>query len=184
MQQVFFGMKRVMYNLRRKFWDELRKCWIPATPAQYEVLRILQAYEECGVPRFKLVRLLGVSGPVVSRMLRALESVGLIERKRAERDRRSIIVTLTSFGFGAIYGWNPKEPKDFQQWMDARIRETFTSSQERADIELDLLGRYLWRARYNAEDTSPRLNPFTCGDVLSLRGWITLPPPPPLVFAA
>ena len=185
MQRVYFGMKRVMYLLRRRFWKRLRKCQIPVTPAQYEVLRILDAHDhEHGMARFALVRLLGVSGPVVSRMLGVLEERGLIERKAHERDKRAVIVTLTPFGAEATYGWNAKGP-EFPEWMDRRIRKSFTSSKERANVELDLLERYLWRARYKNKETSPRLDPFKRGDVLGFwGGWLTIPPPPPLAFAA
>ena len=182
MQRVFFSMKRVMYKLRRKFGKELRRHVIPATPAQYEVLRILGAYEY-GLARFVLVRMLGVSGPVVSRMLGVLEERGLIRRTRPGRDRRTVVVTLTNFGAGATYGWN--NGPDFHQEMDAHVRASFTSSNERGDVELDLLERYLWRARYNNDETSPLLDPFTRGETRNCwGGWRTLPVPPPLVFAA
>lgn len=183
MQRVYFGMKRVMYQLRWKFWRKLRLYRIPATPAQYDVLRILDAYGNDGIPRFALVRLLGVSGPVVSRMLGVLEKRGLIQRKRNARDRRVVIVKLTGFGCGASYGWRAKGP-DMHESMDRRIRASFTSSKKRAEVELDLLERYLWRARYENEETSPRLDPFKRGDVTNWRGWITIPEPPPLAFAA
>lgn len=182
MQRVYFGIKRVMYKLRRKFEKKLRRYFIPATPAQYEVLRILTAYP-CGLPRFALVRLLGVSGPVVSRMLRALEGEGLIERARAEENRRIVVVTLTDYGEGAVYGWSARGP-DLHEWMDARIRASFTSSKKRADVEVDLFERYLWRARYKNKETSPRLDPFEGGDVTNFWGWIKFPKPPPLEFAA
>ena len=183
MQRVFFGVKRVMYQLRQRFWKKLRRYDIPTTPAQYEVLRILDDYP-LGIARFALVRLLGVSGPVVSRMLKALEAVGLLERTRNERDGRVVIVKLTDFGAEASLGWNAKGP-DFHQWMERRIRKSFTSSKARAGIELDLLEKYLWRARYNNKETSPRLDPFVRGEVLDSWGrWISLPPPPPLDFAA
>lgn len=181
MQRVFFGMKRVMYQLRRKFWKKLRRYKIPVTPAQYEVLRILDAHED-GLPRFAIVRLLGVSGPVVSRMLGVLEEAGLIERARVARDRRVVVVTLTDDGAGSSYGRRARGP-NFHAWMDRRIRASFTSSKERADVEVDLLERYLWRARYKNKETSPRLNPFIRGDVTNFWGWITIPAPPPLVFA-
>lgn len=183
MQRAYFGMKRVMYKLRMKFWKKLHHYDIPVTPAQYEVLRILDAYTQ-GLARFKLVRLLGVSGPVVSRMLGALEAQGLIARSRGERDGRVVIVTLTDFGAGASYGWHAKGP-DFHEWMERRMRASFSSSKERADVEVDLLERYLWRARYKNKETSPLLDPFTRAEVLNFWGrWITIPPPPPLEFAA
>lgn len=180
MQRVFFSMKRVMYQLRWRFWAGLRKQLLPVTPAQYEVLRILDGYEY-GLPRFKLVRLLGVSGPVVSRMLGVLEKKGFIERTRIEQNRRQVIVTLTSHGSCSSYGLHPKGP-DFCEWMDAEIRASFTSSDERAGTELELLERYLWRARYNNDETSPLLDPFEGGEVVGYSGWVKFPPPPPLAF--
>src|SRR5262245_60494456 len=66
MHSVFFGLKRVMYGLRKTFKRRLDRYRLKVTPAQYDVLRILCDYR-CGLARFVLVRLLGVSGPVVSR---------------------------------------------------------------------------------------------------------------------
>lgn len=182
MQPVFFGMKRVMYQLRRRFWKKLWRYKIPVTPAQYEVLRILDAYE-FGLPRFALVRLLGVSGPVVSRMLGVLENKGLIARARAEKNRRVVVVTLTDEGAGVSYGRRKKGP-NFHQWMERRIHAAFTSSKERAHVELDLFERYLWHARFKNKETTPRLDPFKGGDVMNYWGWIKVPAPLPLAFAA
>lgn len=183
MQRTFFAMKRVMYTLRRTFWRELSAHQLCVTPAQYEVLRILAAYDY-GLPRFVLVKLLGVSGPVVSRMLGALEREGLIARGRPARDGRVVVVTLTDYGSRANLGWSGREP-DFHQWIDKQMRRSFTSSEERADVEVDLLERFLWRARYNNKETSPLLDPFTRAEVRTFSGgWVPFPPPPPLEFAA
>lgn len=41
---------------------------------------------------------LGVSKPVVTRALNSLSAIGLVRRRRDERDRRSVFVDLTSQG--------------------------------------------------------------------------------------
>jgi DNA-binding MarR family transcriptional regulator len=48
-----------------------------------------------------LRRVLGVAGATVSRMLKSLEELGLVERKPAS-DRRCRVVTLTSAGTDAL----------------------------------------------------------------------------------
>jgi DNA-binding MarR family transcriptional regulator len=49
-----------------------------------------------------LRRVLGVTGSVVSRMLGSLEKLGLITRKRKERDRRQREIRLTEKGLECI----------------------------------------------------------------------------------
>ncbi len=45
-----------------------------------------------------LAKRLGVSKPVVTRALNSLSSLGLVVRRRDERDRRSVLVELTADG--------------------------------------------------------------------------------------
>jgi hypothetical protein len=50
----------------------------------------------------ELRRILGVSAPVVSRMLRSLEALKWVLRERATDDRRQRVVTLTEQGFASF----------------------------------------------------------------------------------
>ena len=69
------------------------------TPARSEILRLAYAGP---VAQALVVEELGVTAPVVSRMLAALEDAGLIERYRAQEDRRRGVLVLTKLGREAI----------------------------------------------------------------------------------
>src|SRR5258707_9004153 len=99
MNAIFFGSKRAFHGclrITRPWFKHLR-----LTAARFDMLttiwrhpvRILQS----------IVRTeLGVSAPTVSRMLRSLEVLGLVERTRCPTDRRQLLVTLTAAGIKSI----------------------------------------------------------------------------------
>ncbi len=180
MHRIFFGLKRVWYKLRRNVVDMLDYCYLGVTPAQYDVLRIVWAHKH-GLPRFVLVRLLGVSGPVVSRMLRALEERGLIVREKDERDRRLVIVSLSEEGRDCML----ENLDDIEACAEADVENAFSADREKRKEQIELFERYLWRARYVNEETTPLLDPFTAKETRDFWGqWIQLSPPPPLTFTS
>jgi DNA-binding MarR family transcriptional regulator len=65
------------------------------TPARIDLMLALQFGPTL---QRDLARDLAVTPPVVSRMLRALEGLGLVFRRKLEEDRRHRIVALTSWG--------------------------------------------------------------------------------------
>ncbi len=180
MHRIFFGVKRVWYKLRRNVEDMLDYCYFGVTPAQYDVLRILWAHEH-GLARFVLVRLLGVSGPVVSRMLRALENQGLIVREKDTRDRRLVIVSLSEAGRDSML----ENLEDIETCAEADAENAFSADRDSRKEQMELFERYLWRARYVNDETTPFLDPFIAKETRDFWGnWIRLNPPPPLKFAA
>ena len=70
----------------------------PLTPARFDMMRIIGGHEERGVPQGNVQWLLGVSAATVSKMLRALQDLGYVVRKRWERDRRYQTVYITALG--------------------------------------------------------------------------------------
>ena len=99
MNPVFFGLKRAFHGTlrigRRTFQA------LGLTAARFD---LLYALTDEGHPRetvthqSELRRMLGVSRPAVSRMLRSLEELGFVRRKRSEADRRQFEVHLTILG--------------------------------------------------------------------------------------
>lgn len=71
------------------------------TPARFDMLYAISK-APFGDRQSDLRRTLGVSAPTVSRMLRALESLGLVVRRRPTRDTRQRIVTLTEEGAAIV----------------------------------------------------------------------------------
>ena len=66
------------------------------TPAQFGVLTVLQAHP--GMGQSSLARALGFDKVTVLRVLRGLESRGLVERSPAPDNKRNMSVSLTSEG--------------------------------------------------------------------------------------
>lgn len=99
MHPIFFGVKRVHIEVVRL---TRRLIWLSnLTPARFDMLRIVQVYPD-GVGQGTIQWLLGVTAPVVSRMLKALEQLGFVARERHRRDGRSRWVRLTERGETAV----------------------------------------------------------------------------------
>ncbi len=99
MHAVFFGVKRMHIELvrltRQMIWHS------NLTPARFDMLRVVRVYPD-GIAQGTVQWLLGVSAPVVSRMLKALEQLGYVLRERHRRDGRSRWIRLTERGEIAV----------------------------------------------------------------------------------
>lgn len=97
MHTVLFEMKHAhltAVRFSRAFVAE-----VGLTPARLDLLRALVAADpETGMLQSTLRRRLCVSAPVVSRMVRALEALGFVERTRCPRDRRQVWINLSPLG--------------------------------------------------------------------------------------
>lgn len=94
-------MHPVFHSFKRLHWSSMRfaRDWAEeygTTPARFDMM--LTIARAGGITMANLRRALDVCGPVVSRMLEALEDLGLARREPYERDRRTYWVTLTPRG--------------------------------------------------------------------------------------
>jgi DNA-binding MarR family transcriptional regulator len=92
MNAQFFSAKRAHHGILGFTRKPLARFGL--TAARFDML---YAIENGGCFQNALRRKLGVTAPVVSRMLKSLEALGLIRRKRAH-DRRTRLVSLTVQG--------------------------------------------------------------------------------------
>jgi DNA-binding MarR family transcriptional regulator len=100
MHQTFFGLKRVHHRVLAVSRELLAGTGL--TPARFDLMRILEVHGE-GVGQQKVVALLGVSAATVSRMVSALETLGLLARERGVyRDARLVYLRLTRAGRVAV----------------------------------------------------------------------------------
>jgi DNA-binding MarR family transcriptional regulator len=90
MHALFFGLKRAYQAPLNTFNRRLRA--VSLTCARYDLLHALRS--RIGRLQSELWKILGVARPVVCRMLKALEKMGLVRRRVAE-DRRQRFVELT-----------------------------------------------------------------------------------------
>jgi DNA-binding MarR family transcriptional regulator len=93
MNSVFFGFKRAYFGTLRRTRRHLKR--FALTAARYDVLALLERFG--GMLQREVRVSLNVRAPTVSRMLKALEALGLIRRVRPP-DRRQRVVHLTILG--------------------------------------------------------------------------------------
>jgi DNA-binding MarR family transcriptional regulator len=102
MNAHFFGTKRAFHGILRVTRKPLASFGL--TAARYDMLCAIFGsvpklqLHGCLTSQRELPRKLGVHKSVVSRMLRSLEQIGLVARRRFGRDRRQYWVELTQAG--------------------------------------------------------------------------------------
>jgi DNA-binding MarR family transcriptional regulator len=109
MNAIAFATKRAFHGFLRVTRRPLASMGL--TAARFDVLAVLYKRRDFegtsyGVFQSEIHRALGVTAPVVTRMLQALEAFGWVIRRRVESDRRQLWVKLTRDGMariGAIY---------------------------------------------------------------------------------
>jgi DNA-binding MarR family transcriptional regulator len=95
-------MHAAMYGLKRAYWGSLgttrrRLKEMGLTAARFDLLYVLRQHRAPLAQRW-IHRILGVTHPVVSRMLKSLRRLGLTERKRRRIDQREWMISLTPAG--------------------------------------------------------------------------------------
>lgn len=141
------------------------------TPARFDMMRIVALYGLDGLPQWKLMHMLGVSGGVVSRMLRQLEEIGFVYREPSALDRRRRNVFLTDDGAARIHALLVQQRVD-----DELQRVVLRAFGERSSEgrfarpggvpTLEVSYRVLTRARVALGDTTPFLHPWRLADLI------------------
>jgi DNA-binding MarR family transcriptional regulator len=96
MHAAFFGLKRAYWGSLRGTRRTLADMGL--TAARFDLLYILWELPSRAHRQRALYRRLGVTPPVVSRMLKSLRERGLVKRERCALDRRSWWISLTPAG--------------------------------------------------------------------------------------
>ena len=96
MNAAFFGLKRAHHSVLRLGRHAFAS--IGLTAARFDLLFAVHSHNGRRMPQRKLQRILGVCRATVSRMLRSLEELGLVQRTRSDVDRRRKLVALTKEG--------------------------------------------------------------------------------------
>jgi len=96
MHALFFGAKRAYYATLKVARPVLARFGL--TPARLDLMTVITKGGGHRVWQSEIRKALGVAAATVSRMVRALEELGFVERKRSAYERRQIEVSLTDEG--------------------------------------------------------------------------------------
>ena len=100
MHAAFFGLKRAYWGSLRV--TRKRLFALGLTAARFDLLYALREFPSPPVAQTAIRKCLGVTAPVVSRMLKSLHDLGLVTRQRRLTDRREWLISLTARGRFAI----------------------------------------------------------------------------------
>jgi DNA-binding MarR family transcriptional regulator len=100
MHSAFFGLKRAYWGSLATTRKRLKE--IGLTAARFDLLYTLRQNHGPLAQR-RLTRILGVTHPVVSRMLKSLRLLGLTTRERRSSDAREWMISLTPAGRALIH---------------------------------------------------------------------------------
>ncbi len=109
------------------FEDECRS--VGLTPAQFGVLSVLRASP--GLDQSSLARALGFDKVTVLRVLRGLETRGLIERSPAPASRRNLSISLSGVGLALL-----KQAQEPAELAYDRLMGPLNSAQQEQLVEL------------------------------------------------
>ena len=170
MNYHFFAMKRA-YHATLRFTRDVAAAY-GLTPARSDMLYAIYCVPVHGpagrgeLRQSELRRRLGVSAPTVSRMVRSLETLGFVSRRRSSRDGRTFDIQLTDFGwqrlrtmFFGIFKWDT-----FDLAIDcALIGATRPMNADKLDLELgylySIIGKIRWAFRDRATLEYPYFEP-------------------------
>ncbi len=125
MNAIAFGAKRAFHGFLRAARRPLASMGL--TAARFDLLAALYGTRDLvgtsrnGMLQSELRRTLGVTAPVVTRMLQALQLLGWVDRYRVDSDRRQLWVKLTSGGMARIKAIYRIMLHAVQRWVDVAI---------------------------------------------------------------
>jgi DNA-binding MarR family transcriptional regulator len=165
MNAIAFGTKRAFHGFLRVTRKALGSLGL--TAARFDMMCALlrddgfdprPSYE---TRQSDLRRTLGVTAPVVSRMLRALERLGLVARRRRPfGDRRQRWVELTTFGEKSIRKARRMLLRGVQRLVYAAICFGMHRDPSQRLIHMDQLEGYLRVLRHDFGDTARLYYPW------------------------
>lgn len=162
MHRVFFSVKRVHLRIVEIGKKLLRRFGL--TPARFDLLRVVDAHHPHPVLQSKIRALLGVSAATVSRMLKALEKLGFVEREESKADARNLLVSLSDLGWNRVDGATVALVSNGTAERMARRGVAFEP--KLAVVRLRLLQKHLNSMRRIYGDDAPFVDPWRNDDLV------------------
>ena len=156
MNAIAFGTKRAFHGFLRASRKPL--AFMGLTAARFDMLAALYrkpgpwASSRDGMLQSDLRRELGVTAPVVTRMLQALRALGWVTRSRIESDRRQWWITLTTQGLARFKSAYRIMLRAVQQWVDKAICFGQHRDPDKRLVQMDTLEGFLRVLRHELGD--------------------------------
>lgn len=99
-EEAFVSILKTADVLRRRMARIVEPLGI--TPQQYNVLRILRGAHPESLPTLEIRERMIEEAPGITRLVDGLERRGLIDRERAEEDRRRVDCSITAAGLALL----------------------------------------------------------------------------------
>jgi len=96
MHSILFSVKRTFHK-SVWFGRFLLKDYL-LTPSRFDILYIVKKHSVRSMWQSRIREILGIAGPTLSRMIKALLQLGFIRRERSTFDRRQYDISLTERG--------------------------------------------------------------------------------------
>ena len=164
MNAIAFGTKRAFHGFLRVTRRPLASMGL--TAARFDMMSALYGTRDLGGTTFngmlqsELRRKLGVTAPVVSRMVRALQSLGLVARYRVDSDRRQWWVELTSDGMARIRSAYRITLRAVQRWVYVAICFGLHRDPQKRLVHMEGLESYLRALRREFGDRATLAYPW------------------------
>ncbi len=114
-QSAVVGLIRAADIVRRSYYAVVKQGGL--SPQQYNILRILRGAGPKGLPTLEIAERLLEKSPGITRFVDQLDSLGLLERRRAVEDRRRVYCSITRAGLTLI----GKMDKPVDSWDDESL---------------------------------------------------------------
>jgi DNA-binding MarR family transcriptional regulator len=161
MNAILFACKRVFHGAVRISREPLQSVARGLTAARFDMMFALAGqpllahqFQNRRMLQSELRKTLGVSAPVVSRMVRSLEALGWVTRRRSETDRRQRDVALTESGVGCVRSAYKLVVRIAQRVVYRAICWGKHRDQDARFIHMETLESYLGSLRGYCRDTA------------------------------
>jgi len=164
MNAIAFGTKRAFHGFLRVARRPLASMGL--TAARFDLLaaiydtRVIKDPSLNGMLQSELRRQLGVTAPVVTRMLQALQALGFVTRRRVDSDRRQLWVELTSIGMARIKTAYRIMRRAVQRWVCVAICFGRHRDPHKRLVHMDTLECYLRGLRREFGDSATLAYPW------------------------
>ena len=163
MNAIAFGTKRAFHGFLRVTRKPLAHMGL--TAARFDLLAALYEARDLegtiyGMFQSDLRRKLGVTAPVVTRMLQALQSLGFVTRQRVESDRRQLWIKLTSTGMARIKTAYRIICRAVQRWVYVAICFGMHRDPQKRFVNMGTLEGYLHGLRGELGDGATLAYPW------------------------